>query len=314
MRATTIALLASALFLPACASEPAPSANANANANAASIEVAAGFYPLEWLAGRLGGTDVSVTGLTPFGSEPHSVLLGPTQREAVDRADVVLYLGLGFQPDVERAVDQLPDGGTAVDLLVSPGLELIPAPADLGKEPLSGGEDPHVWLDPARLSVIAERTAQALVEASPELAAGVQERLVVLQADLAELDGELEQSLRDCRQRTIVTSHAAFGYLADRYDLEQVAISGLSPDDEPDPATLRDVAQRAEAAGVSTVFFEEALPPDLADTVAAEIGAGTDVLGALEFDPAAEVGKGEDYLSVMRRNGASLTRGLDCNG
>ena len=308
MRATT-ALLAGALLLPACAADPSPSAGAED-----SVEVAAGFYPLEWLAGRLGGPDVSVTGLTAFGSEPHSVVLGPTQREAVDRADVVLYLGLGFQPDVERAVDQLPDGGTAVDLLDSPGLALIPAPADLGKEPLSGGEDPHVWLDPVRLSVLAERTAEALVEASPELAEGVQERLDLLQADLAELDAELERSLRDCRQRTIVTSHAAFGYLADRYDLGQVAISGLSPDDEPDPAALRDVAQRAEAAGVSTVFFEEALSPDLADTVADEIGAGTDVLGALEFDPAAEVGQGEDYLSVMRRNGASLTRGLDCDG
>lgn len=308
--------LASALLLPACGDSPAETAAPTDGAllTDGALPVVASFYPLEWIAERLGGDAVSVTGLTPFGSEPHSVVLGPAERGALDEAAVVLYLGLSFQPDVQRAVEQLPGQDTAVDLLRSPGLELLPAPTDLGKEPLEGGDDPHVWLDPVRLSVMAEQAAEALVAARPELSDGVSSRLTALQSDLASLDQEIASSLESCQRRTIVTSHAAFGYLADRYDLDQVAIAGLSAEDEPDPATLRAVAKRAAAADVTTVFFEETLPPDLAKTVAAEIGAGTDLLGALEFDPAAAVGQGEDYLSVMRRNGVALARGLECAG
>lgn len=277
-----------------------------------TLTVAASFYPLEWIATRLGGDGVSVTGLTPAGTEPHDLVLGPAQRRAVEQSGVVLYLGSSFQPDVERAVRQREGGTGAVDLLRSPGLELLPAPDDLGKESLDGDDDPHVWLDPDRMAIMAEQAADALVEGRPELADPVAVRLAVLRSDLAGLGTRIGAALKDCRQRTIVTSHAAFGYLADRYDLEQVAIAGLSPDAEPDPAALRDVAERASAAQVATVFFEEALPPDLAETVAREIGAATDLLGALEFDPAQVVGPQEDYLTVMQRNGDALARGLGC--
>lgn len=278
----------------------------------APVEVVAAFYPLEWVAERLGGDDVTVTGLTPAGTEPHDLEVAPDGRTALERADVVLYLGLGFQPGVERALSTSDGDGERVDLLTADGVELLPAPADLGKEPLSGNDDPHVWLDPVRLSAMAERVASALVDADPALADAVGDRLTSLRADLADLDDELSAAVQDCQRRTIVTSHAAFGYLADRYDLEQVAIAGLSPDDEPDPATLREIGQQARASGVTTVFFEETLPPDLAETVAAEIGAGTDLLGALEFDPGEALGAGQDYLSVQRQNAASLSAGLSC--
>lgn len=300
-------LLASTAVLTACGTDSAQPARTGA-----ALPVVASFYPLQWIAERLGGQDVSVTVLTPAGTEPHDLVLTPTGRRAVQDAAVVLYLGSSFQPDVERAVDQLPPDVAALDLLDSPGLRLLGAPEDLGKEPLDGGQDPHVWLDPVRLSLIAEQTAAALVAARPELSTGVSTRLAALRSDLAGLDESITTSLGTCDQRTIVTSHAAFGYLADRYELEQVAIAGLSPDAEPDPAALRGVADRAAQAEVTTVFFEEALPPDLAETVAAEVGARTDLLGALEFDPATAVGPGEDYLTVMHRNRAALARGLGC--
>jgi zinc transport system substrate-binding protein len=276
------------------------------------VQVQASFYPLQWLAERIGGEDVSVVGLTPAGTEPHDLELSPRARTALDDADVVLHLGQGFQPGVERALATV-DGAAEVDLLESPGLDTLPAPTDLGKEPLSGGQDPHVWLDPVRMKVMAAAVAAAMVDADPALQDAVAARLQALQRDLEVLDSELAAAVADCRRRTVVTSHAAFGYLADRYDLEQVAIAGLSADDEPDPATLRTISRTAERAGVTTVFFEEALPPTLAETVAAEIGARTDLLGALEFDPSQALGADQDYLSVQRRNGESLRRGLDCS-
>ena len=302
------ALLLGSLALTACGSSTAAPDD-----DEAALSVVASFYPLEWLAGRLLGDDVVVTGLTPPGTEPHDLVLDPRSREAIDDADVVLYLGLSYQPDVERAVAQLPEDVRSVDALTAPGVDLLPAPGDLGKEPLDGNLDPHVWLDPVRMSVLAEQAAEALVGARPALRATVTERLGELQGDLTALDEQLRASLATCERRTIVTSHAAFGYLADRYDLDQIAIAGLDPDDEPDPATLSEIATDARDAGVTTVFFEEALPPDLARTVADEIGAETDLLGALEFDPAAAVGSGEDYLSVMQQNGRALATGLGCS-
>lgn len=282
-----------------------------AGADEDRLRVVASFYPLQWLGERLGGEDVTVLGLTPAGTEPHDLELSPRDRAALDDADVVLHLGHGFQPGVDRALATV-DGVAEVDLLEAPGLVTLPAPTDLGKEPLSGGQDPHVWLDPVRMSAMAESVATALVDADPALREPVAARLTALQDDLQELDGELAAAVDDCRRRTIVTSHAAFGYLADRYDLEQVAIAGLSADDEPDPAALRRISRTAARAGVTTVFFEEALPPTLAETVADEIGARTDLLGALEFDPSEALGADQDYLSVQRRNGESLRRGLDC--
>lgn len=311
-RRLSAALLLVSVALTACADSAAAPADPSADDQQA-LSVVASFYPLEWLAGRLGGDDAAVTGLTPPGTEPHDLVLDPRSREAIDDADVVLYLGLSYQPDIERAVEQLSDDVRQVDVLSAPGVDLLSAPGDLGKEPLDGDLDPHVWLDPVRMSALAEQAADALVAARPPLRAAVTERLADLQGDLTTLDEQLTAALADCERRTIVTSHAAFGYLADRYDLDQIAIAGLDPDDEPDPATLSEIATDARGAGVTTVFFEEALPPDLARTVAAEIGAETDLLGALEFDPAAAVGSGEDYLTVMSRNGQALSQGLGCS-
>lgn len=309
MRASTA--LVGALAVAVLAGCGVQSGGAEQDGRQDQVRVVASFYPLQWLAERIGGADVTVVGLTPAGTEPHDLELSPTSRTALDDAAVVLHLGQGFQPGVERALATV-DGAAEVDLLESPGLDMLPAPTDLGKEPLSGGQDPHVWLDPVRMRAMAASVADAMVDADPALRDAVTARSRALERDLQALDGELGAALADCRRRTLVTSHAAFGYLADRYDLEQVAIAGLSADDEPDPATLRAISRTAERAGVTTVFFEEALPPTLAQTVADEIGARTDLLGALEFDPAVALGAEQDYLSVQRRNGESLRRGLDC--
>lgn len=276
-----------------------------------SLQVVAAFYPLQWLAERLVGADGAVTSLTPAGTEPHDLQVSPPARRVLETADVVLYLGSGFQPDVERALAARGDTGQSLDLLADGGVELLPAPAGVGDE-LGGAGDPHVWLDPVRMQTWASRVADALVTAEPGLADAVATRLAALRADLQALDEHMASATAACARRTLVTSHAAFGYLADRYDLEQVPIAGLDPADEPDPATLRQISGTARATGVTTVFVEEALPPALAETVATEVGARTDLLGVLEFDPAGAVGDGEDYLSVQRRNAAALRRGLDC--
>lgn len=303
--------LASGVLLLAC---PVLSGcGGTAAGGAGRLWVVTNFYPVRFLAERVGGDAVSVTDLTPPGTEPHDLAVDGQGAAALAQANVVFYLGAGFQPDVQKAVADLPAAVRRIDLLTAAGVTLLPAPAVLGKEALAGGEDPHVWLDPARMKAMAATVADTYAQADPDHAAGYRTSLAALNRDLDALDATLRTDLTGCRQSAIVTSHAAFGYLAQRYGLRQIPIAGLSPDAEPDAKTLAQITDAARAAGVHTVFFEEALPPKLADAVAAAIGARVDLLAALEFDPGTALGAGQDYLSVMRGNGQRLRTGLECS-
>ncbi len=260
------------------------------------LSVVAGFYPLAYAAERIGGEGVSVRNLTPAGAEPHDLELSPRDVEAVQAADVVLYLGGGFQPALEDAVEGA--SGLAVDLLK--GLDLRHGPAEEGN---GQALDPHVWLDPLLFATMVERIGAAF---------GHPEEADALVSDLRALDMEMRAGLADCDRRTLVTSHAAFGYLAARYGLEQIAITGLAPEAEPSPRDLERVVDVVRDSGATTVFFETLVAPDLAETVARETGARTAVLDPLEGLTADEATAGADYFSVMRQNLAALREALGC--
>lgn len=246
----------------------------------------AGFYPLAWAAERVGGSKVEVTNLTPAGAEPHDLELSVRDAERVRSADLVLYLGGDFQPALEEAADST--DGRAVDLLE-------------GVNVREG--DPHVWLDPLRYAAIVQRLGEVLH--SPAAA----EKLA---ARLHALDREYARGLGDCARREIVTSHDAFGYLAQRYGLRVIPITGVSPEAEPSPQDLERVADEVRASGATTVFVEPLLSPEIGEVVARESGARTEVLDPLEGLTDAEVERGADYFSVMRVNLAALREGLGC--
>ena len=248
--------------------------------------VVASFYPLAFAAQQIGGPSLSVENLTPPGSEPHDLELAPQAVARVIRADVVLYLGHGFQPAVSDAVRQA--SGRTVDVLA--GLPLH-------------GADPHVWLDPARFERIVRRIGAVLGRPAAANA------LVVR---LRRLDREYRAGLAHCARRDIVTSHAAFGYLAQRYGLRQVAITGLTPESEPTPGQLADVVRLVRQTRATTVFFERLVSPRLADTVAREVGARTAVLDPIEGLTPAEQSRGDTYLTLMRANLGALRKALAC--
>jgi zinc transport system substrate-binding protein len=254
-------------------------------------DVVAAFYPLAYAAEQTGGETVAVTNLTHPGTEPHDVELSPRDVEHVRSADLVLYLGSGFQPALERAVDGA--GGEALDLLDQADAE---ADGD-------GTRDPHVWLDPVRYAAIAERIAAALER--PEAAAALEKRL-------RRLDSDFRAGLADCARHEIVTSHAAFGYLAKRYRLAQIALTGLSPEAEPSPRELERVIREVRERRATTVFFETLVSPRLAETVARETGARTDVLNPLEGLTEEELSRGESYFTIMRQNLGALRQALGC--
>jgi zinc transport system substrate-binding protein len=248
------------------------------------ISVVAAFYPLAYAAEQIGGSSVDVTNLTPPGTEPHDVELSVRDVEKVRSADVVFYLGAGFQPALERAVDGA-DGET-VDLLQS---------VDVHEK------DPHVWLDPVRYEQIAKRIGAVLDRPSEPFVRRV-----------AKLHADYRAGLARCERREIVTSHEAFGYLSDRYGLKQIAITGFSPEAEPTPRALEHVIEQVRESGATTVFFETLLSPRIAETVARETGARTAVLNPIEGLTEDELARGENYFTVMRENLATLRKALGC--
>jgi zinc transport system substrate-binding protein len=163
------------------------------------------------------------------------------------------------------------------------------------------GNDPHVWLDPLLFARIGTKIGAALRRPSSGFV-----------ADMRKLDEAYRGGLRDCKRREIVTSHAAFGYLAARYGLEQVAITGLAPESEPSPQQLAHVVEVVRRTHATTVFFETLVSPRLAETVAREVGARTAVLDPIEGLTPDEQKRGDDYLTLMRRNLVALRKALAC--
>ncbi|MGY4711306.1 metal ABC transporter substrate-binding protein [Mycolicibacterium sp. CBM1] len=306
------ALTAGLILLVAGCSSPSTKTGAT-RSGADKPVIVTNFYPVQWLTSELVGDGATVLSLTPEGTEPHDLALNAEAQKDLGRADAVLYLGADFQPDVQRAVAELPSSVATEDLLTAPGVELLTA-GNIGKESLAGGKDPHVWLSPVEMKAMAAAAASTIRTALPGLAPQVDAALPRLRQKLDQLDGDYRDRLTDCRSTALVTSHAAFGYLAHEYGLEQVPIAGVTPEDEPDPKTLQSIAEVAKQRHVTTVFFEDALPPDLSKTVAKEIGAQVSLLSALEFDPRGSIGPDQDYVSVMTGNLDRIGKGLGCRG
>jgi zinc transport system substrate-binding protein len=262
--------------------------------NGGSTDVVAAFYPLAFAAQRIGDGRVSVTNLTPPGSEPHDIELTPQDVARIQSADVVLYLSHGFQPGVEEALKGA--GGERVDALAGVSLR-----AGEGDE--TGKTDPHVWLDPVAFAAVVRRIGDVL---------GEPQRAEQLAAELMQLDRVYRVGLANCARRAFVTSHASFGYLAARYRLRQIPITGIEPEVEPSARDLASLAALIRREHITTVFFETLVSPKTAQTLAREAGAATAVLNPIEGLTPAEAGRGEDYLSVMRRNLTALRKALDC--
>ena len=245
--------------------------------------VVAAFYPLAWLAERIAGEELEVVNLTPPGAEPHDVELSPQDVETLRNSALVVYVGGGFQPALEDAIEDRE--GPALDLL---------AP---------GEGDPHVWLDPMRFAGIARALGREL---GREDAAGV------IVAELEELDASFRRGLASCERRILVTTHAAFGHLADRYGLIQLALAGSAPEAEPGPRELEGLVERVRDSGATTVFAEPLVSDRLAETVAREADAAVASLDPLEGLSDERLAAGENYLSAMHDNLEALREALSC--
>lgn len=297
-----------------------------------SVEVAAAFYPLAFVAERVGGDHAEVTSLTSPGGEPHDLELGIAETALVGEADLVVYLA-DFQPAVDDAVSQNA-GGSTIDVADTVQLRAIEDHSEEGhtdshgeddhaeedehtEEDEHGGEDehahgdldPHFWLDPLLMADLGDVVAAQLGEIDPDHADAYTANAEALREDLTAVDDDYTSGLQQCERDLVVVSHDAFAYLS-RYGLHFEPIAGLSPDAEPSPADLAELNQLIKREGITTVFSETLISPKLADTLAREAGVESAVLDPIEG--LSDETEDEDYLSLMRSNLSALQAANGC--
>ncbi|WP_420033579.1 metal ABC transporter substrate-binding protein [Streptomyces sp. cg28] len=294
--------------LSACGSSAADGKNSDGK-----LDVVASFYPMQYLAEQIGGDHVAVTNLTEPGKEPHDLEVSAQQRGQLEEADVAVYLK-GLQPSVDEAISQ--SGiGTKVDAASLTDLEKhgseVGGHADEHDDHEHGSEegtDPHIWLDPVKYAEVAEGVGKALEKADPDHAAEYKKNTADLVGKLDGLNKKYAAGLKDTDTKVFITTHAAFGYLAERYGLTEEAISGLDPESEPSAARVKELQKMAKADGVSTVFYETLVSDRTAKTLAGDTGLKTAVLDPIEG--ITKKSQGDDYIAVMESNLAALQKAL----
>jgi len=303
---TLLVLGLAGLGVLGCEQAPAPPA-----ATARPLAVAS-FFTLWDFTTKVAGDRAEVVSLVPPGVEPHDWEPTPQDVIQVRKARLFLYNGAGFEQAADRLLKEIAGAGPlAVDTIA--GITLLEAPAEArGGRGKDHARDPHVWLDPILAQTQVDAITAGLVQADPEGRVGYTERAAAYKVKLAALHAEFEAGLRECARRDVVTSHAAFTYLARRYRLNQVPVLGIAPETEPSPADLARLVRFARRAGVKYIFFETLVSPKLAETLAREVGAKTLVLNPVEGLTREEAAAGKDYLALMRENLANLRTALEC--
>ncbi len=321
--ALAVAALLGASTLSGCAafsddSQDPSGAGSGSGGSGAKVSVVTAFYPLQYAVQQVGGSRVSVSNLTKPGAEPHDLEITPAQTAQVVDADLVVYES-GFQPAVDDAVAQDAQG-TRLDAGDVVGLE---APGhgghDHGAEDTSheeeshahGNLDPHFWQDPTRMAKLADAVARDLAKIDPDHASDYRSGAAAFRTKLSALDRDYRQGLADCTRDTVVVSHDAFGYLAERYGLTMEPIAGLSPGAEPTPADLARLEDLIRRDGITTVFSERLVSPRLSASLAQDSGVRTAVLDPIEG--LSDQTSGEDYLTIMRSNLAALQKANGCS-
>lgn len=305
------AAVAGAVALGLTALSACSTSDAAESKNGDKLDVVASFYPMQFLAEEIGGTHVSVTTLTKPGVEPHDLELSPRQIGGLSDADYILYLK-GIQPAVDDAIAQsgVRNSVDAAKLttLEDHGTETGGDEHGHAHEGEGAGADPHIWLDPVKYAEVAKGVGKSLEKADPNHAADYRTNTDALVKKLDTLNASYKAGLRTTTTKTFITTHSAFGYLAERYGLVQEGIAGIDPEAEPSPARIKDIHSIAEKSNATTVFFETLASDKTAKTVAADTGLKTDVLDPLEGITAKS--KGDNYIEVMQSNLAALQKAL----
>ena len=294
--------LSAALLLVGCS---------NTEAKHNGLQVSATFFPLYEAAKEIAGDKATITSIVPNGVEPHDYDPTSSDITGIGNADVFIETGVGFGT-VEQKLSNGLGGGTII-VNASEGVGLVQGGQDASASAgqagsASTGVDPHFWLSPKRMIIVADNVKAGLEQVDPSNTAVYETNTADFKRKLQALDSEYRSGLVNCKKDTILTSHDAFGYLASDYGFKQIYISGLSPDAEPTPQALAQLVDTAKNDNITVIFFEDLVDPRIAQTIAGEVGAQTMVLSPLEGSK----NQNDDYFSLMRKNLERLRIALEC--
>lgn len=277
------------------------------------INIYTTVYPLQYFTERIGGDVVNVQSIYPPGADEHT--FDPTQKDmmALADADLFFYVGLGLEGFVENAAKTLKNEH----------VKMVATAEDIPEDMLGEEEDddehhdhdhglmdPHVWISPVLSDALAYSVKEALIESAPDKKAMFEENFEALRDDLLILDRKFIDMTENVPQKTFFVSHAAFGYLADTYGLEQVAIAGLNSQSEPSQKELASLVEYAKTHDVNYVLFEQNVSSRLTDVIRKEIGAESLMLHNLGVLTTEDVANKEDYFTLMERNIDTLNTAL----
>ncbi|PIH60334.1 metal ABC transporter substrate-binding protein [Paenibacillus sp. LK1] len=312
----------------------------------AKLNVEVSFYPMYEFTKNVAGDLANVHTLVPAGMEPHDWEPTPQDIASIEKADVLVYNGAGMESWIDQVTDSL-SNSKLIQVEASHGIDLLEgseedehdhehgdttdthdhadeatteehdhdhdAEAEEGHthDHDHGRLDPHVWLSPA-LAVKEVRNIEAgLAQAAPEHADQFKQNADAYIVKLEALDQDFKAAVADSKRKDFITQHAAFGYLAQEYGLQQVPIAGLSPEQEPSAAQMASVIDFAKEHQVKTIFFETLVSSKVSETIANEVGAKTAVLNPIEGLTEEEIAAGMDYIGVMRQNLEALKLALN---
>lgn len=283
------------------------------------IKIYSTLFPIEDFTKKIGGDHVQVESILPTGSDAHTYEPTTQTMVAIAEADAFIYNGLGMESYAEDIAKSIQ--GKQVEMIeASAGIETVEHHEEHGEEEADahsehehhhGDVDPHVWLDPIKSIEIAENIKEALIELKPDAKEDFEANFTTLQNNLENLDEQFS-SLVDSKQHPeMIVSHAAYGYWEQRYHIEQIAIAGLSPSNEPTQKALEEIIHTAQEKDLTYVLFEQNVTPKVAKSLQKEIGAEALRLHNLSVLTEEDIAKDEDYFSLMYENISTLDKALN---
>ena len=262
------------------------------------ISIVTTFYPPAEFATRIAKEKINVINITSGGIEPHDFEPNPKDLVKIQNANLFIINGNSFDTWAEELADDNKE------------INVLKLSENIDSE--LSARDPHFWLDPVYSIDLVGVIFQKIVDIDPKNRDFYEMNKTQYIGELNQLNREFQTELNDCSLRKIVVSHDAFSYLANRYSLEIINISGLSPEEEPTASTLIEISKTVRENKIKNIFYETLVSPDLANTIASEIGARTLVLNPLEGLTPEEVLDGENYVSIMRNNLTNLKVAMEC--
>lgn len=311
-----IVIMTLVTLLAGCSSVPAEAPVDNTPED--GIQVVASFYPLAEFSRKVVGEYATVETVTPAGAEPHEYEPTPRQIGLARNADVFIYNGGGQDPWAEKIAEELQQQGKVV-LKATEQIDLMKMEGghedEEDHEEEEGHDhefDPHIWLDPNLAIQEVGFIRDALIQADPDNEGIYESNAGLYMNELMALDDQFREGLASCAKKDIITAHAAFGYMAKRYNFNQIPIAGMSTEEEPSARRLAELADIAKEKGINYIFFEELVSPRLSETLANEVGAQTLVLNPIEGLTKEQIEAGENYVTLMQTNLANLRIALEC--